>query len=129
MPDLESTGPETHESAIFIYFLVYLCPYLIPCWSSGQNFFPHIYIFICIHMQDEVSALYVYATTTTIGTNTQMFFLIAYSWVSELGDCKSALKKKLSHTTFKSRFGRVIFFSPYKYIYGGKKLIPTTNTV
>ena len=52
----------------------------------------HIYIYIFICIQDEVYDLYVYATTTTIGTNTQIFFFIADSCVSEPVDSKSAIK-------------------------------------
>ena len=67
-------------------------------------------------MQDEVYALYVYATTTTIGTNTQIYtFLIADSCVSAPVDCKSGIKN-ISHTVFKPLFGRVEFPPPI-YIY------------
>ena len=78
----------------------------------------HIYIFICIHRHDEVYVLYVYATTTTIGTNTQTFSLLRIRAFQNLWTPNLALKKTKPHTLFKPLFGQVEkHFSPCIYIY------------
>ena len=72
---------------VYIYIYIYVCIYIY----IYIYIYIHIYIFICI--QDEVYDLYVYATSTTIGTNTQIFFFIADSCVSEPVDSKTGIKK------------------------------------
>ena len=55
-------------------------------------------------MQDEVYALYVEATTTTIGTKTQILFFIADSCDSEPVDSKSVIKENINLIPCSSHF-------------------------
>ena len=68
-------------------------------------------------MQDEVYALHVYATTTTIGTNTQICFFIADSCVSEPVDSKSCIKKIIISYRIQAIFQSRQFCSPHACVY------------
>ena len=72
-------------------------------------------------MQDEVYALYVEATTTTMGTNTQIFFLLRIRAFQNPWTPNLPFKKKTSLTVFKPLFSRVKKKFPHIYIHMGEK--------